>query len=536
MQKSKARKHRDAFLLMLAETTEIDSRTRWRDAVEILKGDTRYKNLEDDREREDLFRDFVIELEKKELEDRKKKKERVLNSFRKVLEKFNDQNIIDRKSVWVDCRKLFSEEVSKAEYNAVDDTDLRRTFQDFILVLNQNYKQLEKAMRDDFMQELSVKKTQFRDYLQDYVNKGRIAPYLRWKEVVEDMLLMPGYIELANFVSTSERIDGLEINASDVAKEVYEKLMSTVYEYYKDSKRLVKTLLSTANQKVQHDSIYEDMVKTLEQISRGDFQPIKRDKDRVVVTKVEAATEEGEEVEEVQVPSKSEPENKNRNLFTTSEIKALQQLLSENSCFIKFIFEDLLDKSKTDYEEEQRILKKNVSRYIKLLEEVFNLSDHVGMEWEEAKDLIKGRSAYDALYRTDRKQIYLDYMEKLSKQWASKSRFFDSHSSSTTKTEKDLVSDLHSVKDNDKDIVLKGHSKGIVEEFVMVPEKVTEKVLEKEVHTRKRSRKNSEHDMENGDNDSVSTTDEKKKSSKKHKKDKKHKKVCHCQQFYCVHH
>ena len=57
---------------MLAENTGIDVRTTWRSAMVLLQDDARYKNVEDSNDREDLFNDFVGELEKKEREDRNK--------------------------------------------------------------------------------------------------------------------------------------------------------------------------------------------------------------------------------------------------------------------------------------------------------------------------------------------------------------------------------------------------------------------------------------------------------------------------------
>lgn len=77
-QKSKARKSRDAFLLMLAENTVIDARTNWRSAILVLQDDSRFKNVEDAHDREDLFNDFVSELEKKEKEDRNKHRDAAL--------------------------------------------------------------------------------------------------------------------------------------------------------------------------------------------------------------------------------------------------------------------------------------------------------------------------------------------------------------------------------------------------------------------------------------------------------------------------
>ena len=85
-QKSRARRSRDAFLLMLAENTGIDVRTTWRAAILLLQEDSRYKNVEDPHDREDLFNDFVSELEKKEREDRNKQKDTALKLLNALYE------------------------------------------------------------------------------------------------------------------------------------------------------------------------------------------------------------------------------------------------------------------------------------------------------------------------------------------------------------------------------------------------------------------------------------------------------------------
>jgi pre-mRNA-processing factor 40 len=116
---------------MLAENTEIDARTRWRDAVVILQDDQRFKNLEDVRDREELFKDFTLELEKKEKEDKRRTKESAMDQFHKVLDQFKEEKKINRKSVWVESKKLFADVICKTEYRSLDDTDFRRVFQDF---------------------------------------------------------------------------------------------------------------------------------------------------------------------------------------------------------------------------------------------------------------------------------------------------------------------------------------------------------------------------------------------------------------------
>ena len=66
----RARKARDGFLKMLAENTKIDSATRWREAQEMLGEVSSFAEVEDEREREELFSDFIMELSKTEKEAR----------------------------------------------------------------------------------------------------------------------------------------------------------------------------------------------------------------------------------------------------------------------------------------------------------------------------------------------------------------------------------------------------------------------------------------------------------------------------------
>ena len=126
-QKSKARKSRDAFLIMLAENTGIDARTRWREAVQLLQDDIRFTNVEESNEREDLFNDFVSELEKKEREDRLKQKDGAINYLILLLRNQEENGILTRRSTWRDERDNY---LKKTELRSLEDIEVRRYFQD----------------------------------------------------------------------------------------------------------------------------------------------------------------------------------------------------------------------------------------------------------------------------------------------------------------------------------------------------------------------------------------------------------------------
>lgn len=57
------RQREAAYNALLRETKEIQPGMRWRDAKLILEKDTRYHAIESKRLREDLFRDYLEELE-----------------------------------------------------------------------------------------------------------------------------------------------------------------------------------------------------------------------------------------------------------------------------------------------------------------------------------------------------------------------------------------------------------------------------------------------------------------------------------------
>lgn len=81
---------------MLAENTGIDVRTTWRSAILLLQDDVRYKNVDDSNDREDLFNDFVSELEKKEKEDRSKHRDAAMKHLQALYEELLEKGAVQR--------------------------------------------------------------------------------------------------------------------------------------------------------------------------------------------------------------------------------------------------------------------------------------------------------------------------------------------------------------------------------------------------------------------------------------------------------
>lgn len=114
---------------MLAENTDIDVNTKWRDAANLLQKDTRYKNVESMHEKEELFEDFLAELVKKERSDRKLQEEEAIRAFDIEMDEMVARGALGRKSVWTNSAAILEPVMSKSKYKCLGEMQLRKLFQ-----------------------------------------------------------------------------------------------------------------------------------------------------------------------------------------------------------------------------------------------------------------------------------------------------------------------------------------------------------------------------------------------------------------------
>lgn len=434
-QKVRARKSRDAFLLMLAENTEIDARTRWRDAVTILQDDARFKAVEDAREREDLFKDFILELEKKEREDSKKLRAEAIVAFHEVLEQMYRENKFGRLSVWSESRGLFSEVVNQPRFKSMTDADFRICFQDFVSTLAESHRQQERRRKEEYLTALEGKKKEFNKGLESLVAAGVLSVNSRWTSValLSELTSLPAYKALIQHVD--ERPGDLQIPSDftglNECRDAFESCLTRLQDQHKSDKRAVKDLMHLMKVKISHDSKFEDL-KALVTSFIGSAKS-----NSATSNGTSARPEEGEEVDDNSVtvakpPSHSSNRNNNSGgLGNVSVIAAstggsleehLKSLMSERPSSLLAVFSEYKQRAIEDHEEDQRLQLRAERKFVSLLEETFYLSDHVGLPWEEAKKTLQKRSAYDSVGKSDRKRLYAEYMEGLTAKLEAKTR------------------------------------------------------------------------------------------------------------------
>ena len=83
--RKKLRHIKFGFLSMLKECDELTSRTRYGRVVQLFEGDTRWRALDDELEREELFVEYSLSLQRKEKLERGARRKERMGAFKALL-------------------------------------------------------------------------------------------------------------------------------------------------------------------------------------------------------------------------------------------------------------------------------------------------------------------------------------------------------------------------------------------------------------------------------------------------------------------
>ncbi|XP_035784907.1 transcription elongation regulator 1-like isoform X2 [Anopheles albimanus] len=141
--RTKMRQKRDDFRTLM-ESAHLHGKSLFSDFVIKHSKDDRFKVIEKNRERESLFNEFIVEVRKREKEEKQERKDQVRRDFQKMLRERND---INRHTRFNDVRKRLE---TDNRYKAViDHMQREKLFEDYIKELKEqnkhnNYKEKEK--------------------------------------------------------------------------------------------------------------------------------------------------------------------------------------------------------------------------------------------------------------------------------------------------------------------------------------------------------------------------------------------------------
>lgn len=382
---------------MLAENTVIDAHTRWREASTLLQEDARFKNVEDARDREDLFNDFVSELEKKEKEDRLKHRGEALKFLNTSLTARHSSGALSRKSTWTEEREGL---LKMQEVRFLDDAEVKRCFQDFIGKLDFAFKETERVKKLELHRKIDIASADLRELFEKLAYEGVISSNSRWSECSSKPCIADStaFKELENLIKNEKHERNENSNNASVmgnARDIFDKVLVVVREASRADKRLILDVLRDWEFEMMHTCTlqdFKDAVYSAAGVKTATHSQNISTHKSAIVCDIASLTEDGEEIEEDE-----ELEDTSRVAFG----KQLRGMLVKRPFALENIFADLL-------EEEKRRHAKSEIRFLTLLDEYF--FEHPNDTWDECKREIHRHPAYTDMWRADRERAYTLFM------------------------------------------------------------------------------------------------------------------------------
>ena len=384
--KLKARRQKDSFLLLLAETTAITHRSRYRDCTDLLSNDVRFKNIEDSRLKEEYFKEFVDELEKKELADLAKAREEATQLFDALLASLKAQNEIHWRSTWASS-KVDVEELKAAlvdvRYRALDEVGLKKRFQAFVDDLEVEHREEERRVKEELKKKVRSCQDAFqKEVLEKLKSDGVVRVDSKWKAVADQLVEAVNAdegssVQLAynNLKEVAVKLEG-EVDwtpgSSRIFRDCFEEHQDAMKRALKEDKYIVRDALKSSKIKLAHDTSFETFVAHLR----------------------DASLQEGN--------------------------SSLLDLLESRAYHLKTLYADAIEPLVEEFQHSLERRRRREDRFISLLEEYYYRSDHVDVVWEDAKKVLSKHQAYSALERSDRKRLFEEHMADLRSKLAAK--------------------------------------------------------------------------------------------------------------------
>uniref|UniRef100_A0ACD5ZC63 Uncharacterized protein n=1 Tax=Avena sativa TaxID=4498 RepID=A0ACD5ZC63_AVESA len=218
----KRRKARDDFLRMLEESKDLTSSTGWRKAITMLEGDERFNAIESTRERQDLFDDYLVELQKKEKAKALEEHKRHLAEYRSFLESCN---FIKVNTQWRKVQERLEDDESCFRLEKIDRLNV---FQEYILDLEKEEEEQRRIQKEQKWRQERKNRDEFRKMLEQHVSNGTLNSKTHWREYCAQVNDSHAYLAVASNMSGS------------MPKELFEDVMEELDKQYQDDKTLVK--------------------------------------------------------------------------------------------------------------------------------------------------------------------------------------------------------------------------------------------------------------------------------------------------------
>lgn len=231
----KLKKAREDYKKMLEESTELTSSTRWSKAVTMFENDQRFKALDRERDRRDLFDDHLEELRQKERAKAQEERRQHLIEYRQFLESCD---FIKASTQW---RKVQDRLEADERCSRLEKIDRLEIFKEYIIDLEKEEEEQRKIQKEVLRRTERKNRDEFRKLLEGDVASGTLTAKTHWRDYCMKVKDLHAYMAVASNTSGSTPKDLFE----DVAEELQKQYQEDKTRI-KDAVKLKKISLSSA--------------------------------------------------------------------------------------------------------------------------------------------------------------------------------------------------------------------------------------------------------------------------------------------------
>ncbi|KAL3634100.1 hypothetical protein CASFOL_021154 [Castilleja foliolosa] len=246
------RKSKEEFMTMLEEAKEVTSSTRWSKAVILFEDDKRFKAVELEADREYLFRNYLVDLHKKEKAKAQEEHRRTRQEFRQFLESCA---FIKLDSQWRKIQDQLEDDERCTRLDKIDRIDI---FQDYIHDLekeDEEQKKRQKVLKGSTSEQL--RKTErknrdaFRKMMEEHIANGTLTAKTHWRDYFQKVEDSEAYVAVASNISGS------------IPKDLFEDVVEELRKKYDEDKAHIKDALKQEKITVASTWTFEDFKSSI---------------------------------------------------------------------------------------------------------------------------------------------------------------------------------------------------------------------------------------------------------------------------------
>nr|PNR31101.1 hypothetical protein PHYPA_027417 [Physcomitrium patens] len=216
---------REQFLTMLEECKDLTSSMRWSKALSMFEDDPRFLAVEKDREREELFEDYMIDLERKEREKAREERKKHISEYRSFLESCD---FIKANTQW---RKVQDRLEDDERCSRLDKLDRLEVFQEYIRELEKEEEEEKRKQKEQLRRKERKHRDEFRKLMDEHKAAGILTAKTAWRDYLMKVKDNSAYQAVASNTSGT------------TPKELFEDVIEELVKQYHEDKARAKDVM-----------------------------------------------------------------------------------------------------------------------------------------------------------------------------------------------------------------------------------------------------------------------------------------------------